>query len=239
MSLLKESEFSEGLKSGIPIALGYFSVSFSFGMLAVSMGMPILSAVLTSATNVTSAGQANGLTVMAAGGAFLELIICQIVINLRYALMSLTLSQRLSNGMSFVQRLIMSFMITDEIFAVMASREKPLSFRFYLGLASLPFIGWTFGTFFGALFGNILPSNITAVLGIALYGMFIAIIIPPAKKNRAVLVCIALAAVLSAIIYFVPIFSFISSGISVIICAVAASCFCAWKFPVKEAKSDE
>jgi predicted branched-subunit amino acid permease len=236
---LKESEFSDGVKSGIPIALGYFSVSFSFGMLAVSMGLPVLSAVITSMTNVTSAGQASGLTIMAAGGTFLELIICQAVINLRYALMSLTISQRLPERITFGQRLIMSFMITDEIFAVMASREKELSFKFYLGLASLPFIGWSMGTFLGALFGNLLPDNITAVLGIALYGMFVAIIIPPAKKSSAVMVCIVLSAVLSSIIYFVPVFSFISSGISVIICALIASCFCAWKFPIKEAAGNE
>lgn len=236
---MKESEFSDGVKSGIPIALGYFSVSFSFGMLAVSMGLPVLSAVITSMTNVTSAGQASGLTIMAAGGTFLELIICQAVINLRYALMSLTISQRLPERITFGQRLIMSFMITDEIFAVMASREKELSFKFYLGLASLPFIGWSMGTFLGALFGNLLPDNITAVLGIALYGMFVAIIIPPAKKSSAVMVCIVLSAVLSSIIYFVPVFSFISSGISVIICALIASCFCAWKFPIKEAAGNE
>ena len=236
---MKESEFSDGVKSGIPIALGYFSVSFSFGMLAVSMGLPVLSAVITSMTNVTSAGQASGLTIMAAGGTFLELIICQVVINLRYALMSLTISQRLPERITFGQRLIMSFMITDEIFAVMASREKELSFKFYLGLASLPFIGWSLGTFLGALFGNLLPDNITAVLGIALYGMFVAIIIPPAKKSSAVMVCIVLSAVLSTIIYFVPVFSFISSGISVIICALIASCFCAWKFPIKEAAGNE
>lgn len=236
---MKESEFSDGVKSGIPIALGYFSVSFSFGMLAVSMGLPVLSAVITSMTNVTSAGQASGLTIMAAGGTFIELIICQVVINLRYALMSLTISQRLPERITFGQRLIMSFMITDEIFAVMASREKELSFKFYLGLASLPFIGWSMGTFLGALFGNLLPDNITAVLGIALYGMFVAIIIPPAKKSSAVMVCIVLSAVLSTIIYFVPVFSFISSGISVIICALIASCFCAWKFPIKEAAGNE
>ena len=236
---MKESEFSDGVKSGIPIALGYFSVSFSFGMLAVSMGLPVLSAVITSMTNVTSAGQASGLTIMAAGGTFLELIICQVVINLRYALMSLTISQRLPERITFGQRLIMSFMITDEIFAVMTSREKELSFKFYLGLASLPFIGWSMGTFLGALFGNLLPDNITAVLGIALYGMFVAIIIPPAKKSSAVMVCIVLSAVLSTIIYFVPVFSFISSGISVIICALIASCFCAWKFPIKEAAGNE
>lgn len=236
---MKESEFSDGVKSGIPIALGYFSVSFSFGMLAVSMGLPVLSAVITSMTNVTSAGQASGLTIMAAGGTFIELIICQVVINLRYALMSLTISQRLPERITFGQRLIMSFMITDEIFAVMASREKELSFKFYLGLASLPFIGWSMGTFLGALFGNLLPDNITAVLGIALYGMFVAIIIPPAKKSSAVMVCIVLSAVLSTIIYFVPVFSFISSGISVIICALIASCFCAWKFPIKEAQGNE
>lgn len=236
---MKESEFSDGVKSGIPIALGYFSVSFSFGMLAVSMGLPVLSAVITSMTNVTSAGQASGLTIMAAGGTFFELIICQVVINLRYALMSLTISQRLPERITFGQRLIMSFMITDEIFAVMASREKELSFKFYLGLASLPFVGWSMGTFLGALFGNFLPDNITAVLGIALYGMFVAIIIPPAKKSSAVMVCIVLSAVLSTIIYFVPVFSFISSGISVIICALIASCFCAWKFPIKEAADNE
>ncbi len=236
---MKESEFSDGVKSGIPIALGYFSVSFSFGMLAVSMGLPVLSAVITSMTNVTSAGQASGLTIMAAGGTFIELIICQVVINLRYALMSLTISQRLPERVTFGQRLIMSFMITDEIFAVMASREKELSFKFYLGLASLPFVGWSLGTFLGALFGNLLPDNITAVLGIALYGMFVAIIIPPAKKSSAVMVCVVLSAVLSTIIYFVPVFSFISSGISVIICALIASCFCAWKFPIKEAQENE
>ncbi|MDO4458929.1 MAG: AzlC family ABC transporter permease [Clostridia bacterium] len=231
---MKDKQFSEGLKSGIPIALGYLSVSFSFGMLAVSKGVPVLSALLTSMTNVTSAGQANGLIIMAAVGSFIELIICQIVINMRYALMSITLSQKLDERINTPGRLFIAFGITDEIFAVMVSRKERITLRFYSGLFLLPYFGWALGTFLGAFFGNVLPSNITAVLGIALYGMFIAIIIPPAKQNRSVLCCIVISAVLSTLVWFVPALKFISSGISVIICAVIASAFCAWKYPIEE-----
>ena len=229
-----KKDFAEGLRGGIPIALGYFSVSFSFGMLCVSKGVPLLSALFTSMTNVTSAGQAAGLLIMAAFGSFIELALCQFIINLRYALMSLTISQRLDSSVSLGDRFFIAFGITDEIFAVMASRKEPVTKSLFAGLFLLPYFGWALGTLFGALFGNMMPANITAVLGIALYGMFIAIIIPPAREDKAILICILLAAVMSCIIYFVPLFSFISSGTSVIICAVAASAACAALFPIKK-----
>lgn len=236
---MKRKDFSEGLRSGIPIALGYLSVSFSFGMLCITKGVPIISAVLTSMTNVTSAGQAAGLLIMAVGGSFLELAACQFVINLRYALMSLTVSQRLDSSVSLMDRFFISFGITDEIFAVMASRREPVTKSFFAGLFLLPYFGWALGTFLGAAFGNILPENITAVLGIALYGMFIAIIIPPAREDRSILVCVLLAAALSCLIYFLPALSFISSGTSVIICAVIASAVCAALFPIRKEGKDE
>lgn len=234
----RKKDFYEGLRGGIPIALGYFSVSFSFGMLCVTKGVPLLSALFTSMTNVTSAGQAAGLLIMAVGGSFVELALCQLVINLRYALMSLTISQRLAPSVTLADRFFISFGITDEIFAVMASRKEAVTKSFFAGLFLLPYFGWAFGTLFGAAFGNILPANITAVLGIALYGMFIAIIIPPAREDKRILLCVLLAAVMSCVIYFVPVFDFISSGTSVIICAVIASAVCAALFPIKKEGED-
>lgn len=236
---MNKKDFTEGLRSGVPIALGYLSVSFSFGMLCAGKGVPVLSALFTSMSNVTSAGQAAGLLIMAVGGSFLELIICQLVINLRYALMSLTLSQRLDSSVTLADRFFMAFGITDEIFAVMASRREPVTRSLFAGLFLLPYFGWALGTLLGAFFGSLMPGNITAVLGIALYGMFLAIIIPPAREDRKVLLCVLLAAFLSCVIYFVPFFSFISSGSSVIICAVAASALCAALFPMDKEAKDE
>lgn len=233
------NDFMEGLSAGIPIGLGYLSVSFSFGMLAVSKKIPVLSTLLISMTNLTSAGQVAGLMIMAAGGSLLELVICQLVINLRYALMSLTVSQRLDSGVRYRDRFFIAFGITDEIFAVMSSRKNPITTSFYSGILILPFLGWSAGTFLGALFGNVLPENITAVFGIALYGMFLAIIIPPSKHNRSVLAVVAVAALLSCIIYFVPWFSGISSGTSVIICAVIASAVGAVFFPITKMGREE
>lgn len=228
----KKADFREGLAYGVPIGLGYLSVSFSFGMLAVSKGIPTLGSLLISVTNVTSAGQVAGLMVMAAGGSFLELILCQVIINLRYALMSLTVSQKLEEGLALPDKLYIAFGITDEIFAVMAARREPITRSFYSGLLLLPYVGWSLGTLLGAFFGSVMPESLAGILGIALYGMFLAIIVPPAKKSRSVLLVVVLAAALSCILYFVPWFSFMSSGISVIVCAVIASAVGAYLFPI-------
>lgn len=187
-----------------------------------------------SLTNVTSAGQFAGIQVIAAGGTIVELILTQVIINLRYALMSLSLSQKLSEEMNLWQRMVVAFANTDEIFAVAMGHAKSLTFSYMLGLQSLPILGWTAGTILGAVAGEILPKSLGNALSLALYGMFIAIVVPAAKKRRPVLIVVALAAVLSCVIYYVPLFSGISAGISIIICTIAAAAVGTACFPVEE-----
>lgn len=228
------NEFKCGLKDSIPIALGYFSVSFSFGIVALQDGLTVFQAVLTSLTNVTSAGQFAGLGIMVAGGTILEMILTQFIINLRYALMSLSLSQKLSKEVKFWHRLVIAFANTDEVFAVAMSHNKDLTIKYMLGLQIPPILGWTLGTAVGAIACNILPASLCTALSIALYGMFIAIVIPVAKKSRPVMIVVLIALLLSCIIYYVPVFDFVSSGIAIIICTVAASAVGAWLFPIKD-----
>jgi predicted branched-subunit amino acid permease len=231
--------FSRGLRRGIPIALGYLSVSFGFGMSAVNRGLPPLAAVLISLTNLTSAGQMAGLDVILMGGSLIEMALTQLTINLRYFLMSLTLSQKLSPSFSLPHRLLASFGITDEIFGVAASEQGDVPPRYMYGLILLPAIGWTLGTLLGAVAGNILPSSVKYALGIAIYGMFVAIVLPPAKKQKGVGLAAALAVVFSLVLAYVPFFQFITSGFSVIICAPIASVAAALLFPIDESKDGE
>lgn len=227
------NEFKCGLKDSVPIALGYFSVSFSFGIVALQDGLSVLQAVLTSLTNVTSAGQFAGLGIIAAGGTVFEIILTQFIINLRYALMSLSLSQKLSKDMKFWHRLVIAFANTDEVFAVAMTHNKDLTIKYMLGLQIPPVLGWTMGTAVGAIACNILPKSLCTALSIALYGMFIAIVIPVAKKSRPVMVVVLIALLLSCVIYYIPALDVISAGISIIICTVAASAAGAWLFPIK------
>ena len=189
-----------------------------------------------SLTNVTSAGQFAGIQIIAAGGTVLELILTQFVINLRYALMSLSLSQKLSEEMPLWQRMVVAFANTDEIFAVAMNHAKSLTFSYMLGLQSLPILGWTGGTILGAAAGELLPKSLGNALSVALYGMFIAVVVPVAKKLKPVFWVVAMAALLSCLIYYVPLFSGISAGISIIICTVAAAAVGAVLFPVEEEK---
>lgn len=234
-----KKDFQCGLKDGMPIALGYFSVSFSFGILALGGGLTIFQAALTSITNVTSAGQFAGLQIIIAGGTLLEMVATQFIINLRYALMSLSLSQKLSEKVTFWQRLVIAFANTDEIFAVAMNHGKSLTFPYMAGLQILPILGWTAGTAVGAAAGSILPRSVNSALSVALYGMFIAVVIPAAKKVRPVLLTVILAAALSCLLYYVPVFSGISAGVSIIICTVAASVAGAVLFPVHEEGGSE
>ena len=231
---MKKQDFQCGLKDGAPIALGYFSVSFSFGILALGGGLTGFQAALTSLTNVTSAGQFAGLQIIIAGGTLLEMAVTQLIINLRYALMSLSLSQKLSERVTFWQRLIIAFANTDEIFAVAMAHGRELSFSYMAGLQILPVIGWTAGTAVGAAAGSMLPEAVNSALSVALYGMFIAVVIPEAKKVRSVLATAALALLMSCVIYYLPVFSGISAGVSIIICTVAASAAGAVLFPLHE-----
>lgn len=227
-----KSDFFKGMFHGIPIALGYLSVSFGFGIMAVKSGLSVLTAVIISAANLTSAGQAAAVGIIASGGAVIEMALTQFIINIRYSLMSLTLSQKLDKSFKIPQKLIASFGITDEIFAVAASRPKKLTPFYMYGLIITPFIGWTLGTFLGAWAGELLPIFIADAMGILLYGMFIAIIIPPARKERKIIVVIAAAIVFSCGFKFL--LPSVSSGFAVIISAVAAALIGAFFFPVEQ-----
>lgn len=228
------SLYVRGVRDGIPVALGYLSVSIGFGIMAVGSGLPISVALLISMTNLTSAGQVAGVTVLAAGGGITEMAFTQLVINIRYALMSLTLSQKLSSSFTTPHRLLASFGITDEIFAIAAAYPQDLSPSYLYGLATLPYLGWAGGTLIGAVLGNILPTIVRDSLGIAIYGMFLAIVLPPAKKNRSILTASLGAALLSLLFTYLPIFSFLSSGFSMILSAVLAAALAAAVFPSPE-----
>jgi len=234
-----QNDFKTGLRHGIPIGLGYLSVSFTFGMMAVTQGMPVLGALLTSMTNVTSAGQFAGLLVMVGGGGLWELATAQFVINLRYALMSLSLSQKLHPSVRTIDRLWMAFVNTDEVFAVASGQTGQIGKMYFLGLMTLPYVGWSLGTLLGATAGSLLPGFVTSVMGLALYGMFLAIILPPAKHDRRVL-CVVLAAIgLSCLFTWAPVLRNLSEAITIIICAVAASALGAVFFPVGDNQTEE
>lgn len=231
------SDFKKGLINGIPIALGYISVSFTFGLQAVSGGLLWWEAALISLTNLTSAGQFAGLNIMINGGGFwIEMACTQLVINLRYALMSLSLTQKADKSVKGIHRWLISFGITDEIFAVSSGNKNEISNKYLYGLILLPMLGWTGGTFLGAAAGSILPPVVRDSLSIAIYGMFIAIIIPPAKKNYAILKVISISVLLSCMFKWVPVLNSVSSGFVIIICTITAATVGAIFFPVKEEK---
>ena len=236
MKGISETEFKKGLRDGIPIALGYFSVSIAFGLMAVECGCTYFEALLISVTNLTSAGQFAGIQVMAAAGAYIEMALTQLVINSRYALMAISFSQKVDSRFRGVWRWLLGFAITDEIFAVAIGHEGEVSREYFSGLIILPIIGWSAGTVAGAVLGNIMPAIITSALGVALYGMFIAVVVPKARENRQVFAVVLIAVAISSAIYYIPVFSGISSGFAIIICSVAASAAGAVFFPAKEAE---
>ena len=229
--------FRNGLKDGIPICLGYFSVSFAFGILTSQSGIPVYLATLMSATNLTSAGQFAGVGIIAACGTIIELIVTTLIINARYFLMSFSLTQKLDETVSLPARLAIAFGVTDEIFAVSIEKHDPLTFRYMAGLILLPLLGWTGGTFFGATASQLLPLMVQSALNILLYGMFVAIIVPPAHRSRPVAIAVISSMVLSAVIFYL--LRFISAGWTIIICAVSVSAFMAWRFPVEQEKEGE
>lgn len=219
---------------GLPIGLGYLSVAFTFGMMAVGSGLSIFQAVLISLTNVTSAGQLAGLSLMTASAPLFEMAMTQLVINLRYALMSLSLSQKLDDTMTVFHRAAFAFCNTDEIFAVASGQTGTVGKKYLYGLMILPYIGWAMGTLLGAAAGTLLPEMLRSAMGIAIYGMFIAIIIPPSKKSKAVRTAVVLSSILSCVMYYAPLLKEISSGFTIIICAVSVSALCAWLFPIAQ-----
>lgn len=233
---MNKEEYTLGIRRGLPVGLGYFSVSFGFGAMAVSKGLSVAQATLISASNLTSAGQFAGLTTIVENSGLWMMILTQLIINSRYALMSLALSQKMGQQIGLLPRLLIAFFNTDEVFALAMAREHTLTIPFLYGLGLLPMAGWVSGTLFGALAGSILPLSIRTALGGMLYGMFIAIIIPPAKKERPVALAALLALILSSLFAWVPALQKAPKGTPIVICTVAAAALCAWLFPVEEEK---
>lgn len=229
---MKKQEFFEGIKDGFPICLGYFSVSMAFGLTAVLSGLPAWSAVLISLTNLTSAGQFAGVNVLLAAGSLAELAVTTLIINMRYFLMSLSMSQKTDSSVSFGWRLLLSYGITDEVFAVSMQRKKPLSAVYLAGLMLLPPIGWTGGTLAGAAATSLMPSSVSSALGIALYAMFIAIIVPPARRDRKVMLTVIMAICASVVFEYAPLLENISGGWSIIIITLVISAVSALLFPI-------
>lgn len=209
-------------------------MSFSFGMLAVQDGISPFHAVLISLMNLTSAGQFAGLTVIVSGASLVEIALTQLVINIRYALMSVSLSQKLDSSVKTFQRMLIAYGNTDEIFAVASSKPGTVGSKYMYGLILLPVIGWVGGTLTGAVASTILPAAMISALGVALYGMFIAIVVPVAKESKEVLLVVAVSLVFSSAFYYLPVLRNISSGFTIIICTVAAAGIGAVLFPIKE-----
>lgn len=231
---MKKEDFCKGLIDGIPICLGYLSVAFAFGIFAVESGLTVMEALLISMTCVTSAGQLAAVPIIASAGGVLELAISQLVINMRYALMSISLSQKLDAQVSLANRFAIAFINTDEVFAVASSQKGSISKWYMYGLMLTPWLGWSSGTLIGGVAGNVLPAIVASSLGVAIYGMFIAIVVPEAKKSRPTAVCVAIAVALSCVFYYVPGLNAIPGGFTIIICAVAASAIMAVLAPIEQ-----
>ncbi len=230
---MDRKEYWRGVRDSLPVGIGYLAVSFGFGVAAVKT-VSILQATVMSLTNVTSAGQFAALGVIAAASSLWVMLLTQLVINSRYALMSLALSQRLGKDFKLRHRLLIAFYNTDEIFALAMQRPTPPTIPYMYGLGLTPILGWTLGTLLGALAGDILPAMVSNALGVALYGMFVAIVVPQAKASRPLLVAALLAMALSCLFHWLPALQSIPTGLPIVICTVIAAAVCAILFPVKD-----
>ncbi|GAE87165.1 AzlC family ABC transporter permease [Acetivibrio straminisolvens] len=230
----KMNDFVYGFRKGIPILLGYIPVAFTFGLMAVSGGLPPLMAVFISLSNLTSAGQFAGTNLIIQSAGYLEIALTTFVINIRYMLMSLSLSQKIDPKITLCQRLIFGFGITDETFSVASMEKGRLSYFYMLGLIAGPIFGWSFGTALGAFTSSALPESLSNAMGIALFAMFIAIIVPPAKKSKPVLMIVLISVAINLALKYIPIFSFISSGFGIIISTILGAGIGAAIWPVKE-----
>lgn len=228
------NEYRCGVQRGLPVGLGYFSVSFGFGAMAVAQGIDVWAATLISGSNLTSAGQFAGLTLIVAAAGLWEMVLTMLVINSRYALMGVALGQRLGPEVGFAPRLLAAFFDTDEVFALGMARQGRLTVSYFVGAGTVAALGWTAGTAMGAIAGTLLPLSVRLALGAMLYGMFIAIVVPQARREKPMLLCLMLALVLSCLFTWLPGLKEISAGLAIVICTVAAAATCALVFPVEE-----
>ena len=234
-----KSWFAKGMRDAIPIALGYLAVSFTLGIAAKNAGFTPFQAFLVSFTNNASAGEFAGFTLIAAGGGYLEVAILILITNARYLLMSCALSQKLPPDTPMIQRLLLSYDVTDELFGISVAVPGKLNPYYSFGAYTVALPGWAFGTLFGNLMGSILPANIVSALSVALYGMFLAIIIPPARNNRVLAGVVVISMAASFLFDKTPGLRNISSGFRIIIITLIIAGIAAYFFPVKEDEYDE
>ena len=235
----ENNNFKMGIRDGMAVALGYIAISFGFGIISVSSGLSWYESLFISMFNLTSAGQLAAVPIFASGGTLAELALSQVVINSRYALMSVSLSQRFGRNIGFLDKLLIGFANTDEIYAVAIGRGETLGRKYMLGLIICPYIGWSVGTLLGALAGNILPELLVTALSVSLYAMFIAILVPAAKRDRRVLICIVISMAVSSVLTYVPVLNKIPSGFRVVICTVAVSALLALLAPIADDDDEE
>lgn len=230
----ENNSFRMGITHGLPICFGYLSVAFAFGIFAGKNGLSVLEALAISMTNVTSAGQLAAVPIIAGGGTLTELAVTQLIINIRYSLMSVSLSQKLGESVGLFDRFVISFVNTDEVFAVASSNKSNVGKRYLYGLILTPYIGWSLGTLLGSAAGDILPQSVTSALGLAIYGMFIAIVIPVMKNEKPTALCVLTAVMLGCAFKYVPFLENVPQGFVIIICAVFASTLFALVAPREE-----
>lgn len=231
--------FKRGLKDGIPIGLGYFAVAFTLGITAKNAGLSALQATIMSLTNNTSAGEFAALGIMSAGAPYIEMAISQAIINLRYLLMSCSLSQKLDPSFSLLHRFLVGYGVTDEIFGVSIGIPGRLNPFYTYGAICVAAPGWALGTCLGVVMGSVLPDRAVRALSVALYGMFLAVVIPPARTSKILAGVVAGSMALSFLFNRLPYFHFISSGMKIIILTVVIAGAAAILFPIKEELSDE
>ncbi len=226
--------FREGMRDGVPIALGYFAVAFSLGIAARNVGLTVFQGFLASLLNNASAGEYAGFTQIAAQAAYWEIALITLVANARYLLMSCALSQRIDPATALPHRLLIGFDITDELFGIAIARPGFLDPYYYYGAMALSIPAWASGTALGILMGTILPARIVSALGVALYGMFLATIIPPARKSRVIFGVVACSFGLSFLFSVLPGLSALSEGSRTIVLTLVIAAAAALLFPVPE-----
>ena len=236
---MNTKQFSRGLRVGVPISLGYLAVSFTLGITAKNAGLSAFQATLTSLLVNASAGQYAAFTMMAAQGGYWEIAILEAVTNARYILMSCALSQKLPAASKLWHRLVIGFNVNDEIFGMAIAEQGKLNPFYYFGMMTVAMPGWALGTFLGTSVGNVLPANVVSALSVGLYGMFIAIIVPPARKKKPVLFTVLFAVLLSCCFAYFPVFSGLSGGWGIIIITIVVSAVAALLFPVEEEEANE
>ena len=234
----KSEALRQGAHDAIPIGLGYFAVAFSLGIICRSSGLSVFQGFLASLLNNTSAGEFAAITLIGTNASYMEIALVTLIANARYMLMSCALSQRLQPGQSFLHRLGIAFAVTDELFGIAIARKGYLEPAYYYGAMAVAIPGWSLGTACGIIAGSALPERIVSALSVALFGMFLAIIIPPARESRVILTVVLTSFIASFVATYVEPLAQLTGGTRTIILTVAIAATAAWLRPVQDVQKE-